>query len=309
MIYKIKHKVISETYPADALVFLDDVYVLNYLEYFSVVAKRDSSGKLVHGSSFCEILNVEERSELKTYLYDERTAPLILRTDIGTAIVSKYLAPSTLLFIVSFLCSEKNGELLKLISKGKIREVILPSFYDKFDGRITNSKRLTSEFEFVMNNLNNLIEYPKIVKNIAPKNTVENFKNVVSSISDFCGCSVTVDYNAELVCDSTFDVCAFKGFLISMFMLARRRAFDRHAKLELASCSEGISARVIFLTDKNEELRSCSEIFVFRDIAERNNMLFEAAVENGVVNVRFCPTRKDWSLIELKSPSDFDWDS
>ncbi len=309
MKYKIKHKIIEDYYDSGDLRFLDDLYLLNYLDDFSVMAKRDSSSRLTYGSRFCELIALEDRAAFRRYFFDEISSPLILRTDVGTAIINKTLVASTLVAAVSFICSEKNGEVADVALKRARGAVCFPVHYAPSEQRISNVKRLNDELFAVLNNYKSFLERPYIALNCAPKMTVENFKNTVRGISMLSGCSVRLFAYSDLICDKRFDANVFKGFLLSMLMLARRIAKDRSASLELTSCGEGVSVRVTFCTDERKRALSYPEILLFYEFADRNNMLIEASSTDGVINVRLCPTRKDWSIIGLKAPVLFDWNS
>lgn len=309
MKYKINHKIIEEYYDGGEMRFVDDLYLLNYLDDFSVMAKRDSSSRLTYGNRFCELIALEDRAAFRRYFFDEISSPLILRTDVGTAIINKTLVASTLVAAVSFVCSEKSGEIADVALKRARGSICFPSQYAPSEQRISNVKRLNDELFTVLNNYKMFLEKPYIALNSAPKVTVENFKNVVRGISMLSGCGVRLFAYSELICDKRFDANIFKGFILSMFMLARRIAKDRSASLELTSCGEGISVRVTFCTDEQKRALSYPEILLFCEFADRNNMLFEASSKDGVIYVRLCPTRKDWSLIGLKAPVLFDWNS
>lgn len=310
MIYKIKHKQDVVRYDVGDTVFCDDIYLLDYLEGFSVICRRDSSGRLVHGSRFCELLDMKERSDFREYLYDERQDPLLLCTEVGTAIVNKYLTPSTLMVLVCFLEKEKrNGDLAKLAAGAGIDGLEIPSLYERGEERIVGARALLSDLRDVLQRLKLCLEEPFIPEGVQPRRTVQSFKDMVYRLSMLGGCSVELVCDKEIVCERSFDVCAFKGFLLSMLMLARRKSLSRGLRLEISSSSEGISARVIFETGEKARALSYPEVALFYDMAERNNMLFEASSDGGVLNVRFCPTRKDWSLLELKASVDFDWNS
>lgn len=309
MKYKIKHKKIVKSYSADNVRFVDDLYILSYADSFSVISCRDGSARLKHGNRFFEIIDVEDRAELRSYVYSDSDAPLVLRTDVGTAMINKFLLPSTMIFLVSFLTDEKGASVLDVLRKVKNGCCVIPDTYEGVCTEIRGSRQIENEINTVLNNYNTLLEKTYVPMDVSPKVTVEKLYEVVIGIAAFAGCSVDVTMDAELICFDTFDLCAFKSFLLCMLMLARKESNERRASLEITCCGTQISVRVIFDTECKKRALSFPEIRHFFDFADRNNMLFESFNDDGRINVRICPTRKDWTLIEFKAPIDFDWDA
>jgi hypothetical protein len=309
MKYKIKHKIIEEYYDSSDLLHVDDLYLLDHLDNFSVIARRDSSNRLAHGDRFFELISIEDRTAFRKFLFDHTEAPLLLRTDVGTAIVNKFLVPSSLLCVVSFLCSEKNGEAIELAMRKFPDSFYIPEHYERSEKRIDGVRMLNVDLSTVIKNHKYLLEKPYILDNDFPKNTVENFKRVVKSIFSLVGCNVRVSMIAELMTDGNFDTGLLKSFLLSMMMLARRIATDRTADIDFTTCGEGVLVTVSIKTEDPSGVPLYPEIQHFAGCAERNSMFFDAYTVNGIIKVQLSPNRKDWSLFGLKSPVLFDWDS
>lgn len=309
MKYKINHKLVKSFYSAEENIFIDDVYLINALDRFSVMSRRDSRGRLRTGDRFCELLSLSDRNELKNYIYDERQYTLVLKTDVGTALINKYLLASSLVLVVSFLCGEKDDEVAMIACGLEDCKLSLPSAYCRSAKRIANVKKLKNDISAVVEGYIKHLEVPAVWVNNTPRTTVRSFQHIVKELSVISGCSVELICHAEIVCDEGFDLCLFKAYILSLFMLARRVSPERMARLEITKCSEGISARVLFFDKEARHALLYPEISFFWELADRNNMLFEASAKDGIVNVRFCPTRKDWSIVELKAPVDFDWNS
>ena len=309
MKYRINHKLIKTVYNAEEKIFVDDMYLLNAVDSFSVMAKRDSGTRLKLGERFCELLDVADRSEFKNYIYDERQSTLVLRTDVGTALINKYLLPSALVLVASFLCDEKGDDVAALACAGGEWEMSVPSAYQRSQRRIANVKKLRRGISEVIDTYTELLEVPAVWANSTPRETVFSFQNIVKALSYISGCRAELVCHAEIVCDKGFDLCAFKAYILSLFLLSRRISPERSARVEITRCSDGISARVTFSCEDGRHVLLYPEIACFYEFADRNNMLFEASAQAGTVNVRFCPTRKDWSIIELKAPVIFDWNA
>ena len=205
MKYKIKHKIIEEYYDNSSLKHVDDLYLLNHLDNFSVIARRDSSKRLAHGDRFFELIAIEDRTAFREFLFDYTEAPLLIRTDVGTAIVNKFLISSSLLCVASFLCSEKNGEAAELAMRKFSDSFYIPKHYKRNEQKIDGVRMLSSDLSTVIKNYNEHLEKPYILDNDFPKNTVENFKRVVRGISSLAGCSVRASMIAELMTDRNFD--------------------------------------------------------------------------------------------------------
>ena len=309
MIYKIKHKQIKRSFSARDVRFIDDFYLVSYIDSFSVVARRDGSNRLVHGDNFCEFVDVRDRALLKSYVYEASDLPLILRTDIGTAIINKYFISSTLLYSVSFLCDEDGTQLTDALLRSGSDSVLLPDYYDRGTDAPGASKGMINKTLDVLNNYKALIKDTFVPMDAPPKITVEKLYNAIEGIARFSGCSVDVTLDAELICMDIFDLVAFKNFILAMLMLARRESRSRSASVEVTCFGREVSVRVSFDTDNSVSVFDYREVNHFFDFADRNNMLFEAFDKDGHISVRFCPSRKDWSLLELKAYIDFDWNA
>ena len=272
MTYKINHKIIKSSFEIAALKLCDDLYLLDATDDFSVVARRDSSRRLVLGSSFNDILDLEKRDILRSYFYNETDDPLVISTDVGVAVINKCISLSTLLLAVSFVDDE-------------------------------------SELDDVSKNTDEALEESCFYYAVPFKELNENFNKDIERLSRLSGCAVDLYLREYIFCDRSFDCSAFKGFLLSVLTLARRISKKRRARVELSSCLEGVSVRVSFdvVDGVSRDPLDYSEIAVFYAMADRNRMLFEASFEGGVMRLRFCPARKDWSLLGIKAYHEFDW--
>ena len=307
-IYKIKHKLINKSFSADNVRIADDFYLVSCLNSFSVIARRDEGSRLVHGDNLCELIDVRDRSELKKFMYNDSGLPLVLRTDIGTAIINKHLLPSTLLLSVSFICDEEDTDVSDLILQKRADSVILPEYYTPSEKAIKHQRELINRVDNVLYNYKASIQDAYIPIDRAPRITVEKLYNTIEGISRFCGTSVDVTMHAELICQDIFDLAAFKSFLLAMLMLARQEALCRGADVEVTCMGRDVAVTVSF-DAFNRDRTKHPEIEYFFDFADRNNMHFENLSKDGRICVRFCPSRRDWNLIDLRAYIDFDWDS
>ena len=66
----------------------------------------------------------------------------------------------------------------------------------------------------------------------------------------------------------------------------------------------GTSVSIAFPSDKKISRVLNLDIAHFNAISDINNMIFESSFADGRFEVSFTPSRKDWSLLELKFPNE-----
>lgn len=288
----------------------DDLYMVDFRKGFEVIAARDASKRLVRGNCFTEILDAESRRKLISYLFGYNENPMLLPTELGEALIFAGAFASTSTFLVSFLRSDNDGSLGRVIASGKADEVVIHREYPISKAKIyKRDAELVSDVDYVLKNTYIATKEVLIPEYVENEITVELFKDMVMSVAKLVGCGVELSLSKPPICDNRFDQSAFRAFLISMLMLCRESAKTRTAHIEIANCSEGIAVGVEFDSLSPIVFRETPEIEAFRYFAENNQMIFESASRNDTVRVRFCPSRKDWSIIGLKSHVEFDWDN
>lgn len=300
-IYRVKHKMLDTfIFPKNVELF-DDAYLVSYPDSYLVVAQRASGNRIPLLTKFLDLLDVRERAILNEYLYAWEERPLVLRTDVGTAVIDKSMTPSTLLFIASFFREEEDGELLELILQSGVKDLYVPDIYSSQQRSVKLRKSVLNDVSAVMNSINDCFANTKIYEFNPPRINVKKFNRAVRVMSDYSGCAVDLRCERDLICDGRFDAPMFNSYLFSLLSLARRLSPERRATVELSSSFlEGISARVIIEAEGLAHAFTYPEIVIFFNLAERHNMLFEAEKRNGKLTVRFCPNRKDWSYIGIK---------
>ena len=286
----------------------DDLYMVDFRKGFEVIAARDASNRLVRGSCLAEILDSEAHRTLINYLFGYNEKPMLLRTELGEALVFAGVFASTSIFLLSFLNSNKDSELGRVLASGRTPEVIIPRAYAAGKKIYKRDAKLIEDANYVLENTLSATKSILFHEYVANELTVELFKDTVMSAARVAGCAVELSFSAPPVCDNRFDQSALRAFLISVLMLCRDCGRSRTASVEIANCSEGIAVSVDFETIRPLPVRSTPEIDAFRCFAENNRMIFEYCCDDGLARVRFCPSRKDWSFIELKSHAEFDWD-
>ena len=277
-------------------------------EGYSVIAKRDRYQRLSKGVDFREILSNEARLALYEYVHSYKKYPLILKTDSGSAVVSTAPFASTSTFIVSFIDSEKEHQLLSLFSEEDGAISVICS-EDMLNRRVYKRyARLVEDFKTVMNNINATFEYAWFEKYSNSENSVEKLYNIIESAAKLVACPINVSYTGDIICDDRFDQYAFASFLISVFTLCRAHGKTRTANVTLSPHTHGAAVEIAFESLCALPCLQTSEISVFRGFAERNNMLFEYFSDERLLKTKFLPIRIDWSFLELKSNPKFDWE-
>ena len=311
MNYKIEYKYNFNNYDdISELRLRDDLYMVDFRRGFEVIAARDASNRLVRGSYFTEILDVEAHRRLINYLFGYNEKPMLLRTELGEALIFSEIFASNSIFLASFLNSDKDDSTSRVLLAKKSDEVVIPCEYTVEKRRIyKRDAELVEDLDYVLKNTYKATKECLIPEYVESESNMELFKDIVMSAAKVAGCAVELSFSKPPVCDNRFDQRAFRAFLISVLMLSRKCAKTRMAKIEIANCSEGVAVGIEFDSVHPIAPRRTSEIDAFRQFAENNHMIFESAARGDLVRVRFCPSRKDWSLIELKSHVEFDWDN
>lgn len=290
----------------DIRTICDDMYLVDALDSFSIISSRVGSRKrLVTGSLF-DILSIESRSDLRLYLtsYDEK--PLLLPTDIGSALITPSLFSSTRLLIVNFINQECETELFDLASKGKITGVSLPPSISSQTPAPRQRSKIISDFDVVLKTTNILFS-PTRADPISASDAEEKLAALILDIAEFVSCPISLFCSGSARPNNFFDEKAFCGFLISTLCLCREKSKPRKADVCLSSCKEGVTVEVRFETFEHLDATKQSETAFFYDYADRNYMIFEHFSNQNSFSVKFCPSRKDWSYIGLKSDQKFDW--
>ena len=287
-----------------------DIYLINVLDKFSVSAKRETIDEGFKKRSFSNLLDERTFIYLKEYLFSYPEKPLLLPTSRGYALVYGSMFPSTRMFFVSFIKAKNEETLLKAVSFDFLDDILLFEPLEKSSGnRSKNTKSVCDGLEFVINNINNLFSKPENKMLIYGENCVEKLKSYIESASMITGCELNALVYSDAVFTPEFDRYMFGAFLLSMLLLCKRLGKTKCAEVSLTACKEGLASEISFELSSVVSVASIPELSPFTYLARKNNMLFEYLLEDNLLRVKFCPVRKDWSFIEVKSYLEFDWDS
>lgn len=275
----------------------------------TVIQKKDSSNRLMIGDDFRTILPFESVGIFFEHLRSYETAPLLLKTHIGSAIIFMDIFASTSNFLVVFLDSEKKGRLIPLLTRDEqathliYTEKALKRYIPKRD------VKLVEDFKIMLNNINsaqNLAHYHFTCKK---ENCVEKAYDSIKAIADLVECPVNISHSGELLCDDKFDQQAFVAYILGMLILARKESRKKTVNIVLSSHNGGIAAEISFDTKEKLYRITTPMIDALSVFADNNNMLFEFASDKSSIRTKLLPIRLDWSFLELKSDQKFDWEN
>lgn len=286
--------------------FKDDFYFAEGYKNFSVTARRESKNRLRLKECIFDYMELEDRSALRAYLLNFPKDPCLVRTEIGTAVVYGDLFSVLYGFYFSFISAEENGRLFKYFAKGDERLIPVSEEILAKDRR-KMSTRLLSDFVTVLKTTTDALMSPETKLFMRENDPAEIYKDKVEKLALVGGCTVNYKYSACNLKDMNLDHKLLTAFILSSFMLCRRKGENRCADLELFSLSEKATARVTFETDDDIMFDDMHELDVFLSIAERNDMYFDCFRDGKTLNIILSPVRVDWSIYGLKNEPVFDW--
>ena len=122
-------------------------------------------------------------------------------------------------------------------------------------------------------------------------------------VSCYVGCPIGVICGEALKAIGDFDFALFVSMLFTLLMCANRVSPKSEASFWAEQTECGAAFTVSFELS-GISFKDIYEIEACRCIAERKNILFEVMSDDKLVHVRFSPICREWSYLELKSPSD-----
>jgi hypothetical protein len=123
----------------------------------------------------------------------------------------------------------------------------------------------------------------------------------ILNIARYVGVNARIVTVEELSGKENFDFGLFLAFVTVMLMLARVRSRDNFAMISIGEDSHGMFVSIDFSFD-GQDPRYDRELLVFKGMADRKRVLFEAIEKDEVISVKCSPIIEDWSLLEVKVP-------
>ena len=303
------HRIEMDDLKVSERIFFDELYVINAYEKFSVSARRVGNLKAEERiESIGDMLSEEVCLYLKEYLVGYNKKPLLMRAEGGYALVHGSLFPSTQMFLVNFIRNGNKGDFLNSAVLSELSEDILlfDIPYSRKGNRLGNET--AGYLRDAINNTNNLFKYFENTSYFSFSVCDENLKTTIESAALIAGCAVDLAVSGEVVCDSGFDKYSLGAYLISILLLCRRCGKTRKADIFVSYCKEGVAFEISFDVLRDISELDSPELSSIGALAQRNNMIFEYLLFDGIFKVRFCPVRKDWSVIGVKCDPQFEWD-
>lgn len=282
-----------------------DVYLVELSERFSVISCAPRSRRLVEGSDISEILSFEVSHELRKYLLSYGETPIVIPTLAGDALVLPQLFASSRLFVMVFFKHSKPDALLRIAASEKFAdrvgliEVRDLSKMSKWD------EPLADRLNTVLNIVDNINEKSLIKIVDRHEDIVEKCNILFKNLSMLTGVLVNLCVDDNIIADESLDAKLFISFCISMLMLCQRYAKTDVADVHVFKKDFGISISISFTSAKKISRVLNPDLAHFNAVSDANNMIFYSSYDSGRFEVTFTPARKDWSLLELKVPSEF----
>ncbi|MBQ7383610.1 MAG: hypothetical protein IJV72_02325 [Clostridia bacterium] len=141
------------------------------------------------------------------------------------------------------------------------------------------------------------------------QNILEILTRAALDAASFSGCGVSVGVPADITLGDGFDRHLFGMFLLLFFMSARENSPERRAKVVMSDGFEGLVVRAECEVFEDRAYRIMPLINTVSSFSERYNIRCSCALNGNRLTVEFCPVRKDWSLLDMKTSFVFDWKS
>lgn len=282
-----------------------DVYLVELSARFSVISCAPRSKRLVLGADISEILSFNISHKLRKYLFSYEPRPIVIPTLAGDALILPQLFSSSRLFAMVFFKHSKPDALLRIASS------------ERFDARVGLlesrdlskmskwDEPLADRLDSVLNIADNMLEKSLISVIDDRECIVEKCNMLFDNIALLTGVRVNLSVEEDVLADECFDAKLFSAFCLSMILLGARYAKADTADARIFQKDFGLSVSISFESAKKISRVLNPDIAHFNAISDANNMIFYLSFERGRCEMSFTPARKDWSLLELKFPSEF----
>ena len=283
-----------------------DVYLVELSNRFTVISAPPRSRRLLLRSDISDILSFTMSHELRKYLLSYGEQPIIIPTLAGDALVLPQLFATCRIFAMVFFKCERTGALLRLAESEQFCERVAclgeceQTKSQKCDGA------LADRLSLVLDIADRLLCGARVCAVDTKEESTAKFNMLFDTVADILGISVNLSVDDDAIPDECFDAGLFNSFCISTLLMAQRYSGAESADVHILRRDFGLSVAISFESHKKISRVSNPDIAHFAAIAEANNMIFESSFEDGRYETCFTPARKDWSLLELKFPSNFE---
>ena len=289
--------------------FCDDIYAVDVSRGFSVVAHRCATARFVAGDDFRRALTPEEAEELRKYLVSFEARPMLLNTEQGAAIIYADAFPSTLNFLVCYPDSDRDYALSTLAALAPELDIFVPPIYRAEEAAAKPDKKTEENIRRSMLRVESVFKRDELALASCGRAFADTLKRSVFDTAALAGCRVGLKCPLDIALGEGFDCYLFKIFLLLFFMTARENTYERRATVELKNGFEGLVIRAeceLFAERIYKIMPLFNSVSAF---SERYNIRCSCTLEQNRAEIEICPVRKDWSLLDLKSSFNFDWNS
>ncbi len=284
-----------------------DVYLVELSSRFSVISCAPRSRRLVLGSDISEILSFNVSHELRKYLLSYGKTPVVIPTFVGGALILPQLFASSRLFLMVFFKNERPDALARVAS--------LPAFLGRVEllayggecRKVTKwDESLSERLDAFLNITESILSDSAEISAVdSAESVLEKCRVLFDGIFELTGVSADISVADDICLDESFDAKLFSAFCISTLMLCARHARSDSAEVRIFQKGLGVTVGISFASGKKISRVLNPDVAHFCAISDANNMIFESRFECGCYETVLTPARKDWSLLELKFPSEF----
>ncbi len=286
----------------------DACYLFDLYDDGLLVSSRALAAKSPQSESIRRYFDLSTWDEIRTHLLSYSPLPMVVDSRLGTGVILPTLAPAASLGVFC-VPSIPRDLLIRLAKTGTCGEFVCAA--STADIRARMSKRMTAcapQFQAWMENLTEAFyELTLPCDRDAREPINARLHDRMLTLARYVGCPITWSDRGDIVSYGDFDYPLFVAFFLTVLCLCRRIAPDRSICATAGMTSFGGTVSVTMA--KREEFRAehMQELLTLRAIAERKNILFDYAEEEGMLCIRISPVSKDWSYLELKAPDAFSW--
>ena len=282
-----------------------DVYLVELSNRFSVISCAPRSRRLLQGADISEILSFDVSHELRKYLLSYGEMPLVIPTFVGDALILPQLFASSRLFLMAFFKRERPRALARVATSERFSGRVELLGGGEFGKPTKWDKPLADKLAFLLDVTDDIMTGSKIGFLEDDDVKLGKLDVLFSAISELTGVRAELSVADGIRFDECFDSGLFNAFCLSTFMLCGRYAKSEVAEVRIFQKDFGLTVGISFSSAKRISRVSNPDVAHFAAISDANNMIFESRFERGRYETVFTPARKDWSLLELKFPSEF----
>ncbi len=282
--------------------FSEDLLLFDLASEGRIIAARAPHHRMRLGTSFLSLLSEGDRHSLQAYLLDYQTAPVVLDTQIGIAVVFPALMSNASLGLALIPHLDRNI-VLDLLA----REIKVPCLWTKElkEKRLVFfEKRDTTAFSAVLHQTLDCIGEQAFAPFPIAQSIENDLEQQLYRLSYLTGCPVHLLQKDRLTQFGEFNMALFSAFSLVTLLLCRRISPLREAFVSLENHSAG-AALSIRIPCPPDAFAQTDELVWLFSLCDRKNLIFECTPQENQYHLCFVPIDVDWSHIELKQPTQY----